>query len=232
MTVGLGVEHPRRRLARTNVAVSRRSATRSDARGGATARGARRGDAGAARTAARGWYFFARASSSLTRARSSSRTVADSSEFALSRTSRVATTRSSASVASSSSATRVGATAHGEEWRHPIAPRATRAERPGSQPRPKRDDRPKRTRALSRAADHSAGTREGGSRRARGDSRGGRGAWERAVSRASSRRTRNARARVRDWSEGGENAARNALSVDLKSSLSSSRPRGEAKSSD
>jgi hypothetical protein len=40
-----------------------------------------------------------------------------------------------------------------------------------------------------------------------------------------------ARARAR-LERGRENAARNALSVDLKSSLSSSRPRGEAKSSD
>ena len=202
---------------------ARREARREAGRPRAAPAGGRR----RAEDGGEGWSFFARASSSLTRARASSRTVADSSEFALSRTSRVATTRSSASVASSSSATRVGATAHGEV----AAPhRAARDPRGAPcQPRPKRDDRPKRTRALSRAADHSAGTREGGSLRARGDSRGGRGAWESAVSRASSRRTRNARARVRDWSEGGENAARNALSVDLKSSLSSSRPRGEAK---
>ena len=229
MTVGLGVEHPRRRLARTNVAVSRRSATRSDARGGATARGARRGDAGAARTAAREWSFFARASSSLTRARASSRTVADSSEFALSRTSRVATTRSSASVASSSSATRVGATAHGEEWRHPIAPRATRAERPWestasqtrrsaethTRPLPRRRPlrRDPRGRLPARAARLAGRSRSLG---------------KRGLARLLAADAKRARARAR-LERGRENAARNALSVDLKSSSLSSRPRGEAK---
>lgn len=228
MTVGLGVEHPRRRLARTNVAVSRRSATRSDARGGATARGARRGDAGAARTAARGWSFFARASLSLTRARASSRTVADSSEFALSRTSRVATTRSSASVSSSPSATRVGATAHGEEWRHPIAPRATRAESTASQTRRSAETHTRplpRRRPLRRDPRGRLPSRAG---RLAGRSRS---LGKRGLARLLAVDAKRARARAR-LERGRENAARNALSVDLKSSLSSSRPRGEAKSSD